>query len=48
MTQKNSLYLEEIIFKAVQSGKQETSGLVGEVLRKIEPAVEKSIEKKID
>lgn len=37
--------LEEIIFKAVQSGKQETSGLVTEVLKRIEPAVERSIEK---
>ena len=41
-------HLEGIIFKAVQSSKQETSGLVSEVIKKIEPAVEKSIEKYVN
>jgi hypothetical protein len=40
--------IEEFIFKAVQSGKQETSGLVDEVFRRIDPAIERSIEKNVN
>lgn len=37
--------IEDLIVKAVQSGKQETSGLADEVLKKIEPTIEKSMDK---
>lgn len=40
--------LEELIVKAVQSGKQETSGLVEMVIHKIEPAIEKAVEKHVN
>jgi len=48
MTEETKQYFEEIIFKAVQSGKQETSGLVNDVLRRMDPAIEKSIEKYVN
>lgn len=41
-------HLEGLLFKAIQSGKQETSGLVDDVIKRIEPAVEKSIEKYVN
>lgn len=37
--------IEDLIVKAVQSGKQETSGLAGEVLKKIEPTIKESMDK---
>lgn len=37
--------IEDLIVKAVQSGKQETSGLADEVLKKIEPAIKESMDK---
>lgn len=37
--------LEELIVKAVQSGKQEISGLADEVLKKIEPTIKESMDK---
>lgn len=40
--------LEDIIFKAVQSGKQETSDLVDHVLVKIGPAIRDGIEKHVN
>lgn len=40
--------IEDLIVKAVQSGKQETSGLVEMVIHKIEPAIEKAVEKHVN
>lgn len=40
--------LEGLLVKAVQAGKQETSGLVGDILNRIEPSIEKSIEKHVN
>lgn len=37
--------IEELIVKAVQSGKQETSGLADEVLKRIEPTIKESMDK---
>lgn len=41
-------HLEGLIVKAVQSGKKETSDLVGDIIHRIEPAVERSIEKYVN
>lgn len=48
MNEQQTKHFEEIIFKAVQQGKQETSGLVEMVIHKIEPAVEKAVEKYVN
>lgn len=41
-------HFEDLLIKAIQAGKKETSGLVNEILQKLEPAVEKSIEKHVN
>ena len=48
MNEDQIKHFEEIIFKAVQSGKQETSGLVEMVIHKIESAIEKAVEKHVN
>ena len=48
MNEQQTKYFEEIIIKAVQQGKQETSGLVEMVIHKIEPAIEKAVEKHVN
>lgn len=48
MTESEKQEFKEFIFQAVQSGKQETSNLVDSIIHKIEPAVEKSIEKYVN
>ena len=45
-------HFEDLIFKAVQSGKQETSGLVDMIMHKIEkeldPAIQKAVNGKLE
>ena len=48
MTPEQKQEFKDLIYQAVQAGKQETSGLVDLVIHKIEPAVEKSIEKYVN
>jgi len=45
MDEKDKKHFEDLITKAVQSGKQETSGLVDLVIHKIEPAIKDSMDK---
>lgn len=48
MTPEDRQHFEDLIVKAVQSGKQETSGLVELILHRIEPVVATSIEKNVN
>lgn len=48
MNEEQFKKIEDLIVKAVQSGKQETSGLVDLVIHKIEPAIEKAVEKYVN
>jgi len=48
MNEQDKQHFEEIIARAVQSGKKETSDLVDTILHRIEPVVEKSIEKYVN
>jgi len=45
MNKKEIEHFEGIIFKAVQSGKKETSDLVTDILQKIEPIINKNLDK---
>lgn len=44
MTDADKQYFEEFLFKAVQSGKKETSDLVADILHKIDPVIKEGIE----
>lgn len=48
MTQEEREHFEGIIVKAVQSGKQETSGLVDMIMHKLEGGIETSINKNVN
>jgi CHAD domain-containing protein len=48
MDEQDKQYFDELILKAVQSGKKETSQLVDIVIHRIEPAIEKAIEKYVN
>lgn len=48
MDDKDRAEFKEYIFQAVQSGKKETSQLVDTILHKMEPAIEKGIEKYVN
>ena len=48
MTPEDKQHFEDIIVKAVQSGKKETSDLADHIIHKIEPAVEASISKYVN
>ena len=45
MIDSEKQYFEDMLFKAVQSGKQETSGLVAHLANKMDAAVGRSVEK---
>jgi hypothetical protein len=48
MTQEQIEHFENLIAKAVQSGKRETSGLVDEIMHRMEAKLEIEIEKSIN
>ncbi|MCF7843896.1 hypothetical protein K9M47_03285 [Candidatus Gracilibacteria bacterium] len=48
MNEAQTKHFEDIIAKAVQSGKQETSGLVDMILHKMEEPIEKAINKHVN
>ena len=48
MTDSQIQKFEDLILKAVQSGKKETSDLVDMVIHKIEPAIENSVNKYVN
>lgn len=48
MNDQEKQYFEELILKAVQSGKKETSGLVAEIMHKMEQGIEASINKNVN
>lgn len=48
MTPDQLQHFDELILKAVQSGKQETSALVADIIKRIEPAIEKSINSNVN
>lgn len=48
MTPEDKRHFEDILIKAVQSGKKETSDLVDMVIHKIEPAIENSVNKYVN
>jgi len=48
MKQEELEYLEGLIVKAVQSGKQETSGLVAMIMHKIENELDPAIKKHVN
>ena len=48
MNPQEKQHFEDLLIKAIQSGKRETSDLVDMVIHKIEPAVEKAVEKYVN
>lgn len=48
MTPEEQKHFEDLIVKAVQSGKQETSGLVDMIMHKLESGIEDSINKNVN
>lgn len=48
MSDEEKKHFEEIIFKAVRSGKKETSGLVDEIMHKMENGIEAAINKNVN
>jgi len=48
MTQEEKEYFQELIVKAVQSGKQETSGLVSDIQHKITTAVAEQVKETVN
>jgi len=48
MTPEDKAHFEDVIVKAVQSGKQETSGLVDTIMHKMEKGIEESINRNVN
>ena len=48
MNEDDRKHFEDIIVKAVQSGKKETSGLVAEIMHKMEQGIELAINKNVN
>lgn len=48
MTPEDRQHFDELLLKAQQSGKQETSDLVDDIMRRVDIVVEKSIEKYVN
>lgn len=48
MTPEQQQHFDDLIIKAVQSGKQETSGLVDTILHKIDSHIEESINRNVN
>jgi hypothetical protein len=48
MTPQDRQHFEDILVKAVQSGKKETSDLVDDILHKIEPIIKDSIQTNVN
>ena len=48
MNEDDKKHFEEFLLKAVQSGKRETSGLVDEIMHKMEHGIEKAIDKNVN
>lgn len=48
MSEQELQRLEELLFRAVQTGKKETSDLVTDVLSRLDPAIQQGIEKHVN
>src|SRR3990167_186672 len=48
MDEKNKNEIKDFIFQAIQAGKKESSGLVGDIMKKLDSAIEVSVKKHVN